>query len=168
MRFLTKLVFVLGIFFGTLHSGKLPVELAVDLARLLENTMKEEQKIEAAQWLAGGTKECNAVKDGQPNQSVTQLRECLVGYILANTPSETLKLLNVDDVSILTETQKMALALFSTQFDNKKIETKEIQSPYLLAASINVLNGDKNAASERMLGAFLAYIPSEFLEDSDY
>lgn len=163
MKFFVKLFLLLGAPFCVLHSYELPKFLADEVAKLLENTMREEQNFESEQWLTG------EIKNREQYEGVIKLRKDLLKTVLYSIPRKTLDILEVGEVSNLSDIQQEALALFSTQFEGVKIEMAKIQSSYLLAASLNVLGADEeNTFSMEMLKKFVSYIPQEFLEGSEY
>ena len=160
MKFFVKLIWLSINFLNALYAYELPEFLANDVARLLETTMRAEQNFKGEKWLTG------KIEKQSQYEGILNLKENLLNTLLNSISSKTLEILNIKEISKLSDIQKEALALFSTQFKGTKIESSEIQSEFLLAACLNVIRKDKN--SQEMLDKFIAYIPEDFLEDSDY
>ena len=134
----------------------------LEIAQSLEGILEEEQDFRVEQLVAG------EVQDENRRQRVTDLKAEYVKRILDETPVEILEKLGIDDVTVLTEKQKEALAFFSTQFEGEMITMEGIQSSYLLAASLNTLGCDDNVFSRELLRRFLSFTPEAFLEGSEF
>lgn len=144
------------------YSHELPKSLIEDTAKLLEKTMQEELNFESEKWLTG------KIEKESQYKGVIELKKYLIESIFDSIPQKIFEDLEIKNISSLSSIHKEALALFSTQFEGGKIEIEKIKSPRLLAASLNVLSTDKGIFSEKILKKFISYIPSKFLEDSDY
>lgn len=147
---------------SVLYSYELPKSLIEDTAKLLEKTMQEELNFESEKWLTG------KIEKESQYQGVIELKKYLIECIFDSIPKKFFEDLGIKSTSSLSGIHKEALALFSTQFDEGKIKIEKIKSPCLLAASLNVLEADEDSFSKELLKNFITYIPSEFLEDSDY
>ena len=110
------------------------------------------------------------IKNENQYKGVIELKKSLLKTVLDSISEEMIVALKLDAEKIphLSDVQKEGLALFSTQFEGTKIEMSEIKSPYLLAASLNVLGADSDPFSKELLKIFITYIPQEFLEGSEY
>lgn len=146
------------------YSYELPKNLAEGVAKLLESTMKEEQDFRVEKLLG------KKIKNENQYRGVIELKENLLKTVLNSIPEKMFDVLRLDTekISVLSDVQKEAIALFSTQFEGTKIEISKIQSPYLLAASLNALGTDSDPFSQELLKRFTTYIPQEFLEGSEY
>lgn len=146
------------------YSYELPKNLAEGVAKLLENTMEKEQDFKMEKLLG------REIKNENQYVGVLALKESLLKTVLDSISEEIIVALKLDAEKILhlSNVQKEGLALFSTQFEGTKIEMSKIKSPYLLAASLNVLGADSDPFSKELLKIFITYIPQEFLEGSEY
>ena len=146
------------------YSYELPENLAEGVAKLLENTMEKEQDFRIEKLLG------EEIKNENQYRGVIELKKSLLKTVLDSIPEKMFDVLglNTEKFSVLSDVQKESLALFSTQFEGTKIEMSKIKSPYLLAASLNVLGADSDPFSKELLKIFITYIPQEFLEGSEY
>ena len=146
------------------YSYELPKNLAEGVAKLLESTMEKEQDFRVEKLLG------REIKNENQYEGVIELRKSLLKTVLNSIPGKMFDVLglNTEKISNLSDVQKEGLALFSTQFEGTKIEMSKIKSPYLLAASLNVLGADSDSFSKELLKIFITYIPQEFLEGSEY
>lgn len=163
MKKFIKLTLLFATLSSVTYSYELPKSLLEDTAKLLEKTMQEELNFESEKWLTG------KIEKESQYQGVKELKQYLIDRTFDSIPQKIFEILGIENISNLSGIHKEALALFSTQFEGEKLEIEKIKSPRLLAASLNVLSTDKDALySKELLKKFITYIPSDFLEDSDY